>query len=76
MCRRAKTSKMVGLCGSGGGMQKYMWYLVGTGTKFGEKWTENWVVDGDVAARVGCPGVGCLGLMGRMSGLWIRGRTG
>ena len=31
--------------------------MMGTGTKFGEKWTKNWVVDGDVAAR------------GRMSGL-------
>ena len=38
-------------------MRKDMWYMVGTGTKFGEKWTENGAVDGDVAAR------------GRMSGL-------
>ena len=76
MCRRAKQSKMVGLCGSGGGMRKYMWYMVGTGTKFGEKWTENGAVDGDVAARgrmsgwkAGCPGAGFPGLTGRISGL-------
>ena len=25
--------KMVGLCGSGGGMRKYIWYMVGTGNK-------------------------------------------
>ena len=48
-------------------MRKWWWYAevyVGTETKFGEKWTENGAVDGDVAAR---------GLMsgrdGRMSGV-------
>ena len=68
--------KMVVLCGSGGGMRKYIWYMVGTGTKFGGNWTENGAVDGDVAARgrmsgwkAGCPGGGCPGLTGRMSGL-------
>lgn len=52
-------------------------------TKFGEKWMENGAVDRDVAARgrmsrwkAGCPEAGCPGLTGRMSGLWIRGRTG
>ena len=47
----------------GGAMRKWWWYAevyVGTGTIFGEIWTENRAVDGDVAAR------------GRMSGLWIR----
>ena len=41
------------------------------------------LVDGDVAARgrmsgwkAGCPGGGCPGLTGRMSGLWVQGRTG
>lgn len=83
MCQRAKRSKMVGLCGSGGGMRKYMCYMVGTGTKFGEKWTENGAVDGDVAARgrmsgwkTGCTGARCPSLTGRMFGLCIRGRTG
>ena len=59
---------MVGLGRSGGGMRKDMCYMVGTGTKFGEKWTENGAVDGDVAARgrmsgwkAGCPGAGCPG---------------
>ena len=75
--------KMVGLCRTGGGMRKYIWYMVGTGTKFGKKWTENGAVDGNVAARgrtsgweAGCPRVGCPGWTGRMSGFWIRGRTG
>ena len=44
-------------------MRKYMWYMVGTRTKFGEKWMENGAVDGDVAAR------GRMSRWGRMSGL-------
>ena len=51
----------------GGAMQKWWWYAevyVGTGTKFGEIWTENGAVDGDVAARGRMSG-----LDGRMSGL-------
>ena len=38
-------------------MGKYIWYMVGTGTKFDGIWAENGAVDGDVAAG------------GRMSGL-------
>ena len=34
--------KMVGLRGSGGGMRKYIWYMVSTGTKFGGIWAEIW----------------------------------
>ena len=69
---------MVGLCGSGGGMRKYIWYMVGTGTKIGGNWAENGAVDGDVAARGRMSGwkTGCPGLTGRISGLWIRVRTG
>ena len=48
-----------------------MWYMVGTETKFGEKWTENGAVDGDVAARGRMSGwkAGCPGLSGQISGL-------
>ena len=34
--------KKFGLCGSGGGMRKYIWYMVSTGTKFGGIWVEMW----------------------------------
>ena len=65
-------------------MRKYIWYMVGTKTKFGGNWAENGAVDGEVAARgrmsgwkAGCPGgVRCPGSAGGTSGLWIRGRTG
>ena len=60
----------------GGAMRKWWCYAevyVGTGTKFGEIWTENGAVDGDVAARGRMSGwkAGCPGLSGRMSGLWL-----
>ena len=32
--------KIVGLCGSGGGIRKYIWYMVTMGTKFGGNWAE------------------------------------
>ena len=44
-------------------MQKWWWYA-GTGTKFGEIWTENGAVDGGDAARGRMSGLG-----GRMSGV-------
>ena len=34
--------KIVGLWGNGGGMRKYIWYMVSTGTKFGGIWAEMW----------------------------------
>ena len=64
----------------GGAMRKWWWYAevyVGTGTKFGEIWKENGAVDGDVAAKGWMSELDgrMYGLSGRMSGLWIRGRT-
>ena len=38
--RERNGPKMVVLCGSGGGMRKYIWYMVGTGTKFHGNWAE------------------------------------
>ena len=34
--------KIVGLCGNGGDMRKYIWYMVSTRTKFGGIWAEMW----------------------------------
>ena len=52
-------------------MRKYIWYMVGTATKFSGNWAENGAVDGDVAARgrMSRWKAGCPGWMGRMSGL-------
>ena len=52
---------MVGLCGSGGGMPKYIWYMVNTRTKFGGNWGGGWIC--------GCQGPD-VRVEGRMSGLY------
>ena len=62
--------KMVGICGSGGDMRKYIWYMVGTGTKFGGNWAEKQV--GGWRCCCQGPDVRVEGRMpgwGRMSGL-------